>query len=614
MKITDIIQQSVAEAVEKLYGVTVPAEKVTISSTRREFTGDYTVVVFPFTKAARKKPEMIGEELGTYLEQNVAEIAGFNVIKGFLNLEISNTYWNQFLHAVLEEADYGQLPARGKKVMVEFCSPNTNKPLHLGHIRNILLGWSTAQILSKAGYDVIKTQIINDRGIAICRSMLAWQRFGNGETPESSGLKGDHFVGKYYVKFAQAFKAEYAIWQQTDTADEVYEAKKKEGQTAEEFFKAYQNDYFNNESVLGNEAKDLLLKWEAGDEKVRQLWAMMNSWVYKGFGETFDNLGVSFDQLYYESDTYLLGKEIIEEGLEKGVLTQEDKRVYIDLENIGLGRKTIIKSDGTSTYTSQDLGTADVRFNDFGTEKMIYVVGDEQIAHFQGVFEILKRLGKTYAEGLYHLAYGMVELPTGKMKSREGTVVDADDLMAEVIKEAAAKAKEMGNIVELPKEEQEDIVRKIGLAALKYFIIKVTPRKWMTFDPQESVELQGQTGPYIQYSFVRIKKLVARGKAEGVNFELSKGYLNLESLEKELIQQIYQYPQIIEQAAAEYDPSSIANFCYDIAKNYAKFYHDHPIFGQEDATVAFRLQLSSAVGHVIQSGMNLLGIEMPEQM
>ncbi|MFK7936774.1 MAG: arginine--tRNA ligase [Saprospiraceae bacterium] len=614
MKITDIIQQGVAQGVQQLYGVEVAADKVTLQPTRREFTGDYTVVVFPYTRAARKKPEMIGAELGAYLQENVEQVAGFNVIKGFLNLEISNSYWNQFLHAVLAEADYGQLPAKEQKVMVEFCSPNTNKPLHLGHIRNILLGWSTAQILAKAGYEVIKTQIINDRGIAICRSMLAWQRFGIGETPENTGLKGDHFVGKYYVKFAQEFKAEYADWQKTTAADKVFAANKKADQTQEDFFKDYQNQYFNNESVLGNEAKDMLLKWEAGDPHIRQLWAMMNSWVYKGFGETFETLGVSFDQLYYESDTYLLGKEIIEEGLEKGILTQEDKRVFIELDNIGLGRKTIIKSDGTSTYTSQDLGTADVRYRDFGTEKMIYVVGDEQIAHFQGVFEILKRLGKSYAEGLYHLAYGMVELPTGKMKSREGTVVDADDLMAKVIEEARAKAMELDNIKELPKAEQDETVRKIGLAALKYFIIKVSPQKWMTFDPQESVQLTGQTGPYIQYSYVRIKKLVARGTAEGVDFDLSKSYLQLESLEKELIQQIYQFPNVIEQAAAEYEPSAIANYCYDLAKTFAKFYHDHPIFGQEAATVAFRLQLSQAVGHVIESGMELLGIEMPEQM
>ena len=614
MKITDIIQRGVAEGVQQLYGVEVATDKVSLQPTRREFTGDYTVVVFPFTKAARKKPEMIGEELGTYLEQNVTEVAGFNVIKGFLNLEISNSYWNQFLHAVLDEADYGQSPKKDQKVMVEFCSPNTNKPLHLGHIRNILLGWSTAQILEKAGYEVIKTQIVNDRGIAICRSMLAWQRFGEGETPASTGMKGDHFVGKYYVKFAQVFKEEYAAWQQTDAGIAVFEKNKEENQTQEEFFKAYQNQYFNNESELGNAAKDMLLKWEANDPEIRQLWALMNSWVYQGFGETFEQLGVSFDQLYYESDTYLLGKEIIEEGLEKEILTQDDKRVYIDLENIGLGRKTIIKSDGTSTYTSQDLGTADVRYQDFGTEKMIYVVGDEQIAHFQGVFEILKRLGKSYADGLYHLAYGMVELPTGKMKSREGTVVDADDLMAKVIEEAKAKAMELDNIKELPKAKQDATVRKIGLAALKYFIIKVTPQKWMTFDPQDSVQLTGQTGPYIQYSYVRIKKLVARGVAEEVDFSLSKGYLQLNDLEKELIQQIYQFPNIIEQAAAEYDPSSIANFCYDIAKTFAKFYHDHPIFGQEAATVAFRLQLSKAVGHVIESGMQLLGIEMPEQM
>lgn len=613
MDIISIIQEGVIAAVQELYGEAVGVDKVTLTPTRSEFTGDYTVVVFPFTRMARKKPEVIGEEMGTYLVEKVEEIEGFNVIKGFLNLEINNSYWNTFLHQVVTTDDYGQLPANGEKVMVEFCSPNTNKPLHLGHIRNILLGWSCAKILAKAGYEVIKTQVINDRGIAICRSMLAWQKFGNGDTPESTGIKGDHFVGKYYVKFAQEFKKEYQVWQTTDAAKQVYETQKEAEQSEEDFFKSYQNKYFNNESVLGNEAKDMLLKWEADDQRIRQLWAMMNAWVYSGFGETFEKLGVSFDELYYESETYLLGKEIIEEGLEKDVLQQEGKRIFLDLENIGLGRKTVIKSDGTSTYTSQDLGTADKRFTDYGTKKMIYVVGDEQIAHFQGVFEILKRMGKTYADGLFHLAYGMVDLPTGKMKSREGTVVDADDLMAEVIEEARKNAEERAYIAHLSQEEQGEVLHKVGLAALKYFIIKVSPQKRMTFNPKESVEMQGNTGPYIQYSYVRINKLIERGKQEGVDMNLSKNYTDLQPYEIDLLKLIYQYPDLVKQAAANYDPSSIANYCYDLAKKFAKFY-DNPIFGQEPVTIAFRLQLCKAVGHTLQSAMELLGIEMPEQM
>ncbi|MEL7021850.1 MAG: arginine--tRNA ligase, partial [Bacteroidota bacterium] len=551
MKITDIIQQEITTAVKTLYGLDITPDQVTLQPTRREFTGDYTVVVFPYTRAARKKPAEVGAEIGAFLQAQLTEVSAYNVIKGFLNLEISTTYWNRFLAEVLSTDDYGQLPAKKQKVMVEFCSPNTNKPLHLGHIRNILLGWSISQILERAGYEVVKTQIINDRGIAICRSMLAWQRFGNGETPESTGTKGDHFVGKYYVRFAQAFKEEYQNWQTTDAATRVYEANKKEEQTREAFFKTYQNQYFNTESELGNAATDLLIKWEAGDQQTRELWSMMNAWVYQGFDKTFERLGVSFDQLYYESDTYLLGKEIMAEGLEKNILVQEDKRIYIDLDNIGLGRKTIIKSNGTSTYTAQDLGTADVRYRDFETEKMIYVVGDEQIAHFQGLFEILKRLEKPYADNLYHLAYGMVELPTGQMKSREGTVVDADDLMTKVIDVARNKALELDSIAALSTEEQDETVRKIGMAALKYFIIKVTPRKWMTFNPEESVQLNGQTGPYIQYSYVRTQKLIARGIAEGLAIDRYDQYEDWNDSEKALIQQIYQYPQLIEQAATE---------------------------------------------------------------
>jgi arginyl-tRNA synthetase len=612
MNILDQIVTSVVAGVQTLYGQEIAPEKVALSPTRKEFEGDYTIVVFPFTRAAKKKPEAIGEELGNYIVENAANIASFNVIKGFLNLSIDKKYWIDLLEDIAATENYGKQAPRGQKIMVEFSSPNTNKPLHLGHIRNILLGWSTTKIYEAIGYEVIKVQIVNDRGIAICRSMLAWERFGEGETPESAGLKGDHFVGKYYVRFNTEFQKEYAEWQMTEQAKEVYESKKKPDQDPTDFFKAYKNEYFNEYSYLGRDAKAMLVKWEAEDPAIRALWKKMNGWVLKGFDETYQKLGVDFDKLYFESDTYLLGKELIDKGLNEGILFKDGKRVWTDLENIGLAKKTILKSDGTSTYTSQDLGTAQMRYKDFQAEKVVYVVGDEQISHFQGVFEILKRLKEPYADGLYHLAYGMVDLPTGRMKSREGTVVDADDLVAEVIQEAKGGVVERGEIIDLSTAEQDAIFRKIGLGALKYFILKVNARKRMVFNPQESVELQGNTGPYIQYSYVRCNG-VAR-KAPDVNLELSKGYKDLEKAEKDIILKLFQYPNLIEEAAKEYDPSIIASFAYDLAKLYHKFYHDINILKSEAAAMAFRLKLSTVVATTLKDSMELLGIEMPDRM
>jgi len=615
MNIVKIIQEGVVDAVKHLYDSEITAESVALNTTRSEFEGDYTVVAFAYARVARKKPEAIAEDLGQYLVENVEQIEKFNVVKGFCNLVISNKFWVNFLADATKNEAYGTHPATGKKVMVEFSSPNTNKPLHLGHIRNILLGWSVNKMFQAAGYEVIKTQIVNDRGIAVCKSMLAWQLFGNGETPTDAGIKGDHFVGKYYVKFANELKTEYAAWQITDVAKSVFTEKKKDEQDEAAFFAAYKNDYFNEYSKLGAQAKELLLKWEANDEATRALWAKMNGWVYEGYNETYENLGVDFDTLYYESNTYLLGKEIIAEGLEKDVFTQDGKRIMVELENLGLGTKTVIKSDGTSTYTSQDLGTAQKRWNDYGTERMVYVVGDEQIAHFQGVFEILKRMGEPYADGLFHLAYGMVDLPTGKMKSREGTVVDADDLMKEVIDEARNNAQERGELVDLPEAEKEDIYRKIGLAALKYFILKVAAQKRMVFDPKESVDTQGNTGPYIQYSFVRITGILKRAAKENVDFSKATQYTDLQPLEKEILNQLYQYPGLVLQAAEQYEPSLIANFCYALAKNYSKFWHDVSVFNAEtEEAKAFRLTLSKMVGNVIEKGMDLLGIEMPGRM
>ncbi len=614
MNIIDQLKAGVTAGITNLYGAEVDTSTVNLSVTRKEFDGDYTVVVFPYTRMAKKKPDQIGEELGQYMVANVSDVTDFNVIKGFLNLSVADTYWTGFLNDIVAQEGYGKQAPNGRKIMVEFSSPNTNKPLHLGHIRNILLGWSCSKIYDAAGYEVIKVQIVNDRGIAICRSMIAWQEFGNGETPESAGLKGDHFVGKYYVKFAQEFKTEYKEWQFSKEAEALYTSKKKEGQSEEDFFKAYQNDYFNEYSVLGKGAKEMLVKWEAEDPEVRALWKKMNGWVLGGFDATYSKLGVEFDKLYFESDTYLLGKELIQKGLASGVLHQDGKRVWTDLESIGLAKKTIIKSDGTSTYTSQDLGTAQMRYDDYGAEKVVYVVGDEQISHFQGVFEILKRLEEPYADGLYHLAYGMVDLPTGRMKSREGTVVDADDLVAEVIAEAKKGALERGELAGFSEEQQADLFRKIGLGALKYFILKVNPRKRMTFNPKESVDFLGDTGPYIQYAFVRCSG-IAR-KAKEVNMALAKEYTTLHPQEKAVIIHLFQFPDTITEAAKNYDPSLVAAYCYDLARLYSKFYNSglSVIDAESDAAQAFRLQLSAAVANTLNTGMDLLGIEMPERM
>ncbi len=615
MNIISIIQEGVVKGVAELYKHPVKQEEIVISTTRKEFEGDYTVIVFPYTKVARKKPEAIGEELGTFLVSNIEGLTAFNVINGFLNLSVDENYWKSFLEMVFKEDDYGQVAKNGQKVMVEFSSPNTNKPLHLGHIRNILLGWSCSKILEKSGYEVVKTQIVNDRGIAICKSMLAWQKFGNNETPKSSETKGDHFVGKFYVLFEQKFQEEYKLWQDSELGKKIFSEKKKDEQTANEFYKSFKNTYFNDYSQLAKEAKKMLIGWENNDPDVRKLWKTMNGWVYEGFAETYKNLGVSFDKLYYESDTYILGNEFVDKGLENGVFyKKEDNSVWIDLEDVKLDQKIVRRSDGTSVYMTQDIGTVQLRYDDFKVDKMVYVVADEQNYHFQALFEIMKKLGAPYADGLHHLSYGMVDLPSGKMKSREGTVVDADDLIAEVIEEARKETAEKGDISSFSKEEQEDILNKIGLAALKFFIIKVNPQKRMVFDPKESVELQGQTGPYIQYSYVRTKGVWQRGEKENVNFDNSKNHKPLAPQEKELILQIHEYPELIQLAADSYDPSVIANYCYKLSKSYHKFYHDLKIVGVEPETEAFRLKLSKAVGDVLKSAMELLGIDMPERM
>lgn len=616
MNIINSLQENVKNAIKALYGEEIALNSIKIDVTNKEFEGDYTVAVFPYVRFAKKTPEATGTEIGDWLQANVKEIASFNVIKGFLNLNISDAYWLDFLHNIAQNSSYGKGEKKDEKVVIEFSSPNTNKPLHLGHIRNILLGWSSIKICEAAGYDVFKTKVVNDRGIAICKSMLAWQLYGEGKTPSSTGIKGDHFVGDYYVLFEKHFKAEYESWQTTDFAiQEIFATKKKANQTPEEFFKDYKNQYFNDYSTLGKQAREMLLAWESGDADTVALWQQMNNWVYDGFNETYKNLGVNFDKIYYESNTYKLGKETIEDGLAKGVFyKKEDNSVWIDLTDAKLDHKVVLRGDGTSLYITQDIGMAPVRYEELKMNKMVFVVADEQDYHFKVLFEILKRLGEPYAEGMYHLSYGMVELPSGRMKSREGTVVDADDLIAEVISEAKAKSEEVGVAKELAEDDKNDAVRKIGLAALKYHLLKVQPKKKMVFDPNESVQFEGSTGPYIQYNYVRAFGAVNRGKIEGVDISLANQYTQLAPSEKELIIQLFDLPQLIQKAANEYDPSSIAAFCYGLAKGYSKFWSEVKIFQSDEISKAFRLQLSLAVANALKLGMECLGIEMPEKM
>ncbi len=615
MRIPDLIKTKVPEGLKNLYGFDISPNALIINLTRKEFEGDYTVVTFPFAKQARKSPGDVAEALGEYLIANTEEFVSYNVIKGFLNLSVGTSYWPDFLKRVLENDSFGYHDDNGRKALVEFSSPNTNKPLHLGHIRNILLGWSTSKILKAAGYDVVKTQIINDRGIAICKSMLAWQEFGAGATPESTGTKSDHFVGHWYVQFEKHFKAEYGEWQGSDAAKKVLAEKDVKEENVESFWSKYKNEYFNTHSGLGAKAKQMLLDWEAGKEETRNLWKKMNQWVYDGFEVTYKNLGVEFDSLYYESNTYLLGKDIIEDGLSKDIFyKKDDNSVWIDLEKDKLDHKLVLRSDGTSVYMTQDIGTARKRYEDTGADTMIYVVADEQNHHFKVLFKILERMGEPYAKSCHHLSYGMVNLPHGRMKSREGTVVDADDLMADVIGVATKNSEEVGTVLDLPKEDQEKIFEQIGLAALKFFIIKVNPKKSMIFNPEESVDMQGQTGPYVQNAGVRCRGILRKlGEYDG------NEALKLETVhdaEKETLRLIHSYPEIIADAAKDLDPSHVANYCYSLAKSYHKFFNSglSVIRAESEAAKAFRGDLTQATLQILESGMDLLGIEIPERM
>ncbi len=596
MNIQDKLTIAIKEAVRKLYQAELPT--VEFQATRKEFVGDVTAVIFSMLRTIKGNPVQIGEAIGNYLAENVAEVKGFNMVKGFLNIEISEAYYLNLFQQINKENKYGFVvpSAYEKEVMVEYSSPNTNKPLHLGHVRNNLLGYSVAEIIKASGKKVIKTQIINDRGIHICKSMLAWEKFGNGETPESTGLKGDKLVGNYYVKFDQEYKKEIAA---------LIAAGKTE-------------DEAKQEAPLMQEAKQMLQKWEAGDEKVIGLWKTMNQWVYDGFAVTYKAMGVDFDALYYESNTYLLGKDNIEEGLEKGVFyKKEDGSVWCDLSDEGLEDKLVLRSDGTSVYMTQDIGTAIQRSKDFPKVRaMVYTVGNEQDYHFKVLFLILKKLGYDWAENLSHLSYGMVDLPSGKMKSREGTVVDADDLMQEMTNTARDISQDLGKLDGYTDVQKEEIYNTIGLGALKYFILKVDPKKRILFDPKESVDFQGNTGPFIQYTYARIQAILRRFETENANKTVSSNAVeNLHKKEIDLIKQIALFPEVIQQAAKNQSPAVIANYTYDLVKAYNSFFQNVSIFGADkENEKIFRVQLSNVVGRTIKNAFGLLGIKVPERM
>ena len=605
MNIEKALCSSVIKAVKELYGQDVPEKMVQLQKTKREFEGHLTLVVFPFLKISHKKPEETAEDLGRWLKENESCVASYNVVKGFLNLVISNGAWIGLLNDINADPTYGERKATEKSplVMIEYSSPNTNKPLHLGHVRNNLLGWSLAQIMEANGNRVVKTNIVNDRGIHICKSMLAWLKWGNGETPETSGKKGDHLIGDYYVAFDKHYREEVAELKAKYTA---------EGMGEEEAEKKAKD-----EAPLIKEAHEMLVKWEQGDKDVRALWQKMNSWVYAGFDETYKALGVSFDKIYYESDTYLEGKAKVEEGLAKGLFfRKDDNSVWADLTNEGLDQKLLLRSDGTSVYMTQDIGTAEMRFRDFPIDKMIYVVGNEQNYHFQVLSILLDRLGFKWGKELVHFSYGMVELPNGKMKSREGTVVDADDLIAEMIEDARKTSDELGKFKDMTEEERNEIARIVGLGALKYFILKVDARKNMLFNPEESIDFNGNTGPFIQYTHARIRSILRKAEAEGMKLpENLDADMPLNQKETELIQKMNEYGAVVEQAGKDYSPSGIANYCYELTKEFNQFYHDYSILGADnDKEKTVRLVLAANVAKTIKNGMDLLGIEVPERM
>ena len=594
MSIEQQIATTVLQAVTALYGEQVAPSMVQLQKTKKEFEGNLTLVVFPFVKMARRKPEEVGEQIGAYLKEHCEAVANYNVVKGFLNLEISPKAWLNLLSAIHSDAHFGEKQASEQSplVMIEYSSPNTNKPLHLGHVRNNLLGWSLARIMEANGNRVVKTNIVNDRGIHICKSMLAWQKWGNGETPESSGKKGDHLIGDYYVAFDKHYREE--VKQLVESGMDEEQAKQ--------------------EAPLIKEAHEMLVKWENNDPEVRALWQKMNNWVYAGFDETYKKMGVSFDKIYYESQTYLKGKAKVEEGLAKGLFERHaDNSVWADLTNEGLDQKLLLRSDGTSVYMTQDIGTAEMRFQDYPIDKMIYVVGNEQNYHFQVLSILLDRLGFKWGKELVHFSYGMVELPNGKMKSREGTVVDADDLMALMVSDAKKTSEELGKFDDMSEDERNEIARIVGMGALKYFILKVDARKNMLFNPEESIDFNGNTGPFIQYTYARIRSILRKAGEQGASEAPLTAVLS--DKETELIQKMSEYGAAVEQAGKDYSPSGIANYCYELTKVFNQFYHDYSILNEADEQKKLvRLVIARNVAKVIRNGMALLGIEVPERM
>ncbi len=605
MTIEQQIINAALAAVKELYGQEVAEKMVQLQKTKKEFEGNLTLVVFPFLKISRKKPDETAREIGEYIKQNCEAIADFNAVGGFLNLVIDKKAWLALLNEMNQNEKFGEKPVTEASplVMIEYSSPNTNKPLHLGHVRNNLLGWSLAQIMEANGNRVVKTNIVNDRGIHICKSMLAWLKFGNGETPETSGKKGDHLIGDYYVAFDKHYRAEVA------ELKAKYVAEGMDEEQAEKKAK--------EESPLIKEAHEMLVKWEQNDPEVRALWKKMNDWVYAGFDETYKALGVGFDKIYYESNTYLVGKKKVEEGLAKGLFfRKDDNSVWADLTNEGLDQKLLLRSDGTSVYMTQDIGTAEMRFNDFPIDKMIYVVGNEQNYHFQVLSILLDRLGFKWGKELVHFSYGMVELPNGKMKSREGTVVDADDLIAAMVADAKQTSEELGKFKDMSEEERNEIARIVGLGALKYFILKVDARKNMLFNPEESIDFNGNTGPFIQYTYARIRSILRKAQAEGISIPATLAdTMPLNEKEIELIQKLNEFGAAVEQAGKDYSPSGIANYCYELTKAFNQFYHDYSILGADtEEEKVVRLVLAQNVGKTLKNGMALLGIEVPERM
>ena len=605
MKIESRISEAVLAAVKELYGQDVPESMIQLQKTKSEFEGNLTLVVFPFLKMSKKKPEDTAQELGEYLLAHCNVIAKFNVVKGFLNLVIAPAAWIALLNDINADERFGEkaITDASPLVMVEYSSPNTNKPLHLGHVRNNLLGWSLAKIMEANGNKVVKTNIVNDRGIHICKSMLAWQKWGNGATPESTGKKGDHLIGDYYVAFDQHYRAECKA---------LAEQFRAEGLSEDEAEKRAKD-----EAPLIKEAHEMLVKWEQGDKEVRTLWKMMNDWVYEGFDETYKMMGVGFDKIYYESDTYLEGKAKVEEGLKKGLFFRKpDGSVWADLSDEGLDQKLLLRADGTSVYMTQDIGTADMRFKDYSIDQMIYVVGNEQEYHFKALSILLDRLGFKWGKELVHFSYGMVELPNGKMKSREGTVVDADELMSEMIASAKRTSEELGKFADMTDSERNEIARIVGLGALKYFILKVDARKNMLFNPEESIDFNGNTGPFIQYTYARIRSIMRKAEAEGLVLpETLADDMPLNDKEVELVQKLNNFGVVVEQAGKDYSPNGIANYCYELTKDFNQFYHDYSILNAENnAAKTVRLMLAKNVAKVIKNGMDLLGIEVPERM